>query len=70
MSLLQSDGNSAASLDIGGDAGVCVVQMLWGHLLYDRSLSDLDLFKSFICQSGQKKSSGLQLSCLSDHEHK
>lgn len=70
MSLLQSDGNSAASIDIGGHAGVRVVQMLWGHLLYDSSLSDLDHIKSFIFQSGQKESSGVQLSCLSDVENK
>lgn len=70
MSLLQSDGNSAASIDIGGRAGVRVVQMLWGHLLDDCSLSDLDHFKNVICQSGQKESSGVQLSCLTDDENK
>lgn len=60
MSLLESDRDSAASDGIGGSACVRVVQMLWGHLIYDCRLSDLDHWKFFVCQSGQKQG---ELSC-------
>lgn len=45
MSLLESESDKAASDGIGGNARVRVVQMLWGHLVYDCRLSDLDLWK-------------------------
>ena len=41
--LLKLDGDSHTAITIAGDAGICVVQALSGHLFNDGSSCDYDL---------------------------
>lgn len=54
--LLKLDSDTVVSHSITGDAGVCVVQVLWSHLFYDGSLCDLDHFKfhTLLSESGKE----------------
>lgn len=55
MFFLELDCDTAFSDGIGSEAGVCVVYVLWSHLLYDCCLSDHDLCKQYILHSGARK---------------